>query len=38
MRQWYCFWSDNDVIAKQLAAQLDKMKRLKRNWEAMSEL
>ena len=25
MRQWYCFWSGNDVIAKQLATQLDKL-------------
>ncbi|MCF6151664.1 MAG: DUF1016 domain-containing protein [Candidatus Kuenenia stuttgartiensis] len=25
MRQWYCFWSGNDVIAKQLATQLDQL-------------
>lgn len=25
MRQWYCFWSGNDIIAKQPATQLDKL-------------
>lgn len=31
MRQWYCFWSGNDVIAKQLATQLDQFPNVQNN-------